>query len=117
MHSFRMIYDAEGDIFEVDFRLAGQEPENGYELNDNVTIWTDARITRVYRILFLSYSRLLERSTVTLNFLKKLPHSQREKIQRALEQAPVNQFLTCRDKEKNRYILTGPDVKAMVKAA
>ena len=117
MNSFRMIYDAEGDIFEVDFQLAEEKPERGYELSDNVIIWTDANINKVYRILFISYSRLLKRSVITLGGLRKFPVSQREKIQRAIEKSPIKQFLMCRDKKKCRYSLTEPDVKVMVKAA
>lgn len=117
MNSFHMIYDAEGDIFEVDFRLAGERPERGYELNDNVVIWSDAGIGKIHRILFISYSKLLERSAVTLTRLKKFPASQRERIQRALDQSPIKQFLVCLDREKCHYVLTEPDLKGMVKAA
>jgi hypothetical protein len=118
MKSFRMVYDAEGDIFDVDFRLAAEETAaQGCEVSDNVTIWTDAKLTRVHRLMFISYSKLLERQTVKLSFLKKLPAIQRNKIQRALEQDPVKRFLICRDKEKYLYSLVGPDVGSMVKAA
>jgi len=117
MRSFRMVYDAEGDIFDVDFRLAEAGAEKGYELSDNVTIWTDAKLSRVNRIMFLSYAKLLERHTVKLTFLKKLPLTQRNKIQRALEQDSVKRFLICRDKEKYSYSLIDPDLGAMVQAA
>lgn len=117
MNSFRMFYDAEGDVFEVDFRLAREKPKKGDELSDNVVIWTDARISQVHRILFISHSRLLKRSAVTLKFLKKFSASQREKIQRAIERGPVKQFLQCCDEDKCQYILTEPDLKGMVKAA
>jgi hypothetical protein len=117
MNSFRLFYDAEGDIFEVDFRLAGEKPERGYELSDNVVVWTDAKINKVHRILFLSYSRLLERSVVTLGFLKGFPTFERSRIQRALERNLVKQFLLCRDKETCRYSLAEPDWKKMLKAA
>ena len=117
MKSFRMVYDAEGDIFDVDFRLAETEAEKGYELSDNVTIWTDVKLRRVNRIMFLSYAKLLERHSVKLMFLKKLPLTQRNKIQRALEQDSVRRFLVCRDKNKYDYRLIDPDLGAMVQAA
>jgi len=112
-----MVYDAEGDIFDVDFRLADAGAEKGYELSDNVTIWTDAKLSRVNRIMFLSYAKLLERHAVKLTFLKKLPLTQRNKIQRALGQDSVKRFLICRDKEKYSYSLVDPDLGAMVQAA
>ena len=118
MNSFRMVYDAEGDIFDVNFRLVPEQAsERGYELSDNVTMWTDAKLTRVHRLMFISYSKLLETPTLKLSFLKKLSVTQRNKIQRALEHDPVKRFLVSRDKEKFLYSLVGPDVGSMVKAA
>ena len=117
MNSFRLFYDAEGDIFEADFRLAGEKPAIGYELSDNVIIWTDAKTNQVHRILFISYTRLLGQPSVVLGFLKKFPAPQREKIQRAIERGPIRQFLRCRDKEKCQYHLLEPDLRGMVKAA
>jgi len=117
MQSFRMAYDAEGDIFDVAFRLAEAGTEMGYELSDHVTIWTDAKLSRVNRIMFLSYAKLLERHTVKLSLLKKLPLTQRNKIRRALEQDSVKRFLICRDKEKFSYSVVDPDLGAMVQAA
>src|SRR4051812_22831604 len=118
MKSFRMVYDAEGDIFDVNFRLVPEQAaERGYELSDNVTMWTDSKLTRVHRLMFISYSKLLEMPSIKLTFLKKLPATQRNKILRALEQDPVKRFLVCRDNEKYSYGLVGPDVGSMVKAA
>lgn len=118
MKSFRMVYDAEGDIFDVNFRLVVEQAgERGCELSANVVIWTDAKLTRVHRLMFISYAKLLETPTLKLPLLKKLSAVQRNKIHRALEQDPVKRFLLCRNKEKCLYALVGPDVGSMVKAA
>lgn len=117
MNSFRLVYDAEGDILEVDFRLVGGKPQRGFELNENVVVWTDSRMSKVYRILFISYSRLLHQPALTFNLLKKLPALQREKLQRIIERDPVKQFLHCHDRQKCQYRLSEPDLTTMVKAA
>jgi hypothetical protein len=43
MGSLRMVYDHEGDILDVDFRLTGEKPRQGIELHDNITVWTNAQ--------------------------------------------------------------------------
>ena len=67
MGSIRLVYDSEGDILDVDFRLAGEKPERGIELHDNVTVWTDAQGTRILHLMLLSYSKLLEQPALTIH--------------------------------------------------
>lgn len=84
MGSIRLVYDAEGDILDVDFRLTGEKPQQGIELHDNITIWTDADSTQIQRLMFLSYTQLLEQPDIPLVKLKKLPARQRAKLLRLL---------------------------------
>ena len=62
MGSIRLVYDAEGDILDVDFRLTGEKPQRGIELHDNITL--------------LSYSVLLEQPFLSLTGLKNSPYAE-----------------------------------------
>jgi hypothetical protein len=66
MGSIRLVYDAEGDILDVDFRLTGEKPQRGIELHDNITVWTDVQGARVLHLMLLSYSGLLEQPFLSL---------------------------------------------------
>ena len=57
MSSVRLVYDAEGDILDIDFRLTGERPRRGIELHDNVTIWTDAEEKKRMEEAFVISSR------------------------------------------------------------
>jgi hypothetical protein len=73
MGSICLVYDSEGDILDVDFRLTGEKPRRGIELHDNITVWTNAQGTRILRLMFLSYAKLLEQPDLPLVKLKKVP--------------------------------------------
>ena len=75
MGSIKIVYDAEGDILDIDFRLTGEIPKRGIELHDNVTLWTDADQTTPVRLMLLSYSHLVEQPALCFDNLKHLPLS------------------------------------------
>jgi hypothetical protein len=111
MGSIRLVYDAEGDILDVDFRLTGEKPRQGIELHDNVTVWTEAQGTRILRLTFLSYSRLLEQSSLSFAGVKKQPARQRATLMKLLTSDPVKRFLVCLDEKKVRFRVTEPGVR------
>jgi hypothetical protein len=112
MGSLRLIYDAEGDILDVDFRLTGEKPRRGIELHDNVTVWTNAEGTRILRLMFLSYSRLLEQTDLPLIKLKKMPTRQRASLLKLLKSDPVKRFLLCVNEKELRFRVADPGVRA-----
>ena len=116
MGSLRLVYDAEGDILDVDFRLTGKKPQKGVELHDNITIWTDADGTQVLRLMLLSYSRLLEQPSLALVGLKKLPARQRAGLLKLLRSDPVKRFLVCLNEKELRFRVADPGVRAGVAA-
>jgi hypothetical protein len=116
MGSIRLVYDAEGDILDVDFRLTGEKPQRGIELHDNVTVWTDAPGTRILRLMFLSYTQLLEQPDIPLVKLKKLPARQRASLLKLLTSDPVKQFLVCVDEKKLRFRVAEPRVREIAAA-
>src|SRR5262245_57370860 len=97
MRSIRLVYDAEGDILDVDFRLTGEKPQRGIELHNNVTIWSDAQGARILHLTLLSYSALLEQPSLSLTGLKKLPTKQRTNLLKLLKSEPIKRFLMCLD--------------------
>lgn len=93
MGSVRLVYDAEGDILDVDFRLTGEKPRRGIELHDNVTVWTDAEEKKILRLILLSYSQLCAQPTLVLNSLHTLPVRRRSKLIKLLIDEPIKRFL------------------------
>ena len=111
MGSIRLVYDAEGDILDVDFRLTGQKPQRGIELHDNITVWSDAQGTRILHLTLLSYSALLEQPSLSLSGLKKLPTQQRTNLLKLLKSEPIKRFLVCLDEKKAHFRVTEPGVR------
>ncbi|MGH9425030.1 MAG: hypothetical protein ACRD2L_01800 [Terriglobia bacterium] len=116
MGSIRRVYDAEGDILDVDFRLTGQKPQRGIELHDNVTVWGDAQGTRILHLTLLSYSTLLGQPSLSLTGLKKLPTQERTSLLKLLKSKPIKRFLVCLDEKKVRFRVTEPGVREAASA-
>ena len=116
MGSIRIVYDTQGDILDVDFRLTGKRPQTGIELHDNITLWTDAAQTPPLRLMLLSYSRLLEQSGLSLDKLKQLPARQRGKVVKLLTHEPLQRILTCLNEEECRFQVIEPKVKELAAA-
>jgi hypothetical protein len=112
MGSIRLVYDSEGDILDVDFRLTGEKPRQGIELHDNITVWTNVRGTRILRLMFLSYGRLLEQADLRLVKLKKLRARQRAGLLKLLTSDPVKRFLVCVNEKALRFRVADPGVRA-----
>lgn len=112
MGSLRLVYDDEGDILDVDFRLTGEKPRRGIELHDNITVWTDAQDTRILRLMFLSYTKLLEQPDLSLVKLKKLPARRRTALMKLLTSDPVKGFLVCVNQKGHRFRVADPGVRA-----
>jgi hypothetical protein len=107
-----MVYDDVGDILDVDFRLTGEKPRQGIELHENITIWTNGQGTRILRLMFLSYAKLLEQSDLRLVKLKKLPSRQRAGLLKLLMADPVKRFLVCVNEKELRFRVADPGVRA-----
>lgn len=116
MGSVRLVYDAEGDILDVDFCLTGEKPRRGVELHDNITIWTDREEKKILRLLVLSYSRLCAQPTLILDSLQKLPVRRRAKLSKLLGSEPVRRFLVSVDEQQCRFHMADPDIRAMAAA-
>ena len=112
MGSLRLFYDAEGDILDVDFRLTGDKPRQGIELHENVTVWTNAQGTRILRLMFLSYAKLLEQPDISLVKLKKLRVRQRASLLKLLTSDPVKRFLVCINQNEFRFRVADASVRA-----
>jgi hypothetical protein len=113
MGSVRLVYDAEGDILDVDFRLTGEKPHRGIELHDNITVWTDAEEKKVLRLMLLSYSQLCSQPALALNKLQKMPTRRRSKLVKLLTSKPVKRFLVSVDEKKFHFRVAEPGVREM----
>ena len=97
MGSIRIVYDMEGDILDVDFRLTGERPQRGIELHPNITLWTDINHRTPVRLMLLSYSQLLEQTEVV----------------KLLTREPLKCLLTCLDEKAFRFQVIEPKVKEL----
>ncbi len=113
MGSIRIVYDMEGDILDVDFRLTGEKPQRGIELHPNVTLWTDVNQRTPVRLMLLSYSQLLERPELSFDALKKLPSQWRTEVLKLLTREPLKCLLTCLDEKEFRFQVIEPKVKEL----
>ena len=112
MGLLRVVYDDEGNILDVDFRLTGEKPRQGIELHDNTTVWTNTGGTRILRLMFLSYAKLLEQPDLPLVKLKKQPARQRTSLMKLLKNDPVKRFLVCVNEKELRFRVADPGVRA-----
>lgn len=116
MGSIRIIYDAEGDILDVDFRLTGEKPQQGIELHDNITLWTDAEGNIPLRLMLLSYSKLLEQPGLLFSNLKKLSSQKRASLLDILKREPLRHLLSCVDEKELRFRVIEPKVRELAAA-
>jgi hypothetical protein len=100
MGSIRLVYDAEGDLLAVDFRLTGEKPQRGTEPHDNTTVWSDTQESKGLHLTLLSYSALLEQPSLSFTGLKKLPTQQRTNLLKLLKSEPIKRFLVVWMKRK-----------------
>ena len=68
--------------------------------------------TRILRLMFLSYSRLLEQPDLSLVKLKKAPARQRVGLLKLLKSDPVQRFLVCVSEKELRFRVADPGVRA-----
>ena len=116
MGSIRLVYDAEGDILDVDFRLTGKKPSRGTELHENMIVWTDHEETQILRLMILSYSHLCAQPTLTLSALRKMSINRRAKLMELLTSEPVKRFLVLVDAKKLSFHVAEPGVREMAAA-
>lgn len=116
MGSIKIVYDAEGDILDIDFRLTGEIPKRGIELHDNVTLWTDADQTTPVRLMLLSYSHLVEQPALCFDNLKHLPAHQQRSVLNLLTHQPLTRLLTCLDEKAFRFQVIEPKMKELAAA-
>lgn len=113
MGSIRIVYDMEGDILDVDFRLTGEKPQKGIELHPNVTLWTDVNRRTPVRLMLLSYSQLLEQPELSFDTLKQLPSQWQTEVVKLLTREPLKCLLTCLDEKALRFQVIEPKVKEL----
>ena len=117
MNSIRLFYDAEGDILDIIFSFSEPENRTGFELNENIVIFTDKEISRVLGMTFISYSRLLIQDSVKLDFLNHFPKEEQERLLKVISSFPVKHFLTVIIPLTNQVTIEGPSLKELIKAA
>ena len=117
MNSIRIFYDAEGDILDIIFSFSESENRTGFELNENIVIFTDKEISRALGMTFISYSRLLILDSVKLDFLKNFPKEEQKRLLKIISSEPVKHFLRVIIPLTNQVAIESPSLKELIKAA
>ena len=117
MDSIRISYDAEGDILDIIFSVSEPENRTGFELNDNIVIFTDKEISRALGMTFISYSRLLRADNMTLDLLNTFPQEEQKRLLKIIASEPVKHFLRLRIPLTNQVAIESPSLKSLIKAA
>lgn len=117
MDSIRIFYDAEGDILDIIFSFSEPENRTGFELNENIVIFTDKEISRALGMTFISYSRLLIKDIVKLEFLNNFPKEEQKRLLKIISSFPVKHFLRVIIPLTNQVTIEGPSLKELIKAA
>ena len=117
MDSIRIFYDAEGDILDIIFSFSEPENRTGFELNENIVIFTDKEISRASGITFISYSRLLIKYSIILDFLNYFPKEEQKRLLKIISSFPVKHFLRVTIPITNQVAIESPSLKELIKAA
>jgi len=126
MNSIRIFYDGgsrsnrakpEGDILDIIFSFSEPENRTGFELNENIVIFTEKKISRALGITFISYSRLLIKDSIILDFLNNFPLEEQKRLLKILYSEPVKYFLKVIIPLTNQVTIESPSLKELIKAA
>ena len=117
MASIRIFYDAEGDILDIIFSFSEPENRTGFELNENIVIFTDKEISRALGMTFISYSRLLIKDSIILDFLNNFPKEEQNRLLKIISSFPVKHFLRVITPIINQVAIESPSLKELIKAA
>lgn len=116
MGSMRLVYDAEGDILDVDFRLTGEKPHKGIEVHENITVWTDAAEKHILRLMVLSYTALCGQPLLTLTGVQAMPLRRRTNLLKLLRSEPVKRFLVPAKEHPLQCRIVAPGVHELAAA-
>lgn len=117
MNSIRIFYDEEGDILDIIFSSGESENRTGFELNENIVIFTDKEISRALGMMFISYSRLLTLDRVKLDFLTNFPVKEQKRLLKIISSEPVKHFLRLITPLTDEITIESPSLKELIKAA
>ena len=70
------------------------------------------RVLESLRLMFLSYTKLLQQPDLPLVKLKKLPARRRTGLLKLLTSDPVKRFLVCVNEKELRFRVADPGVRA-----
>jgi hypothetical protein len=99
MGSLGIVYDAEGDILDVGFRLTGEKPRRGIELHDSIKFANFGLRISNFPLPCRENVRVRDRGTEA--GLLKL-----------LKSDPVKRFLVCVNEKEFRFRVADPGVRA-----
>jgi len=93
MSLIRFCYDTEGDILDITFDFGKPNQREGFELNDNIVLFVDRETDRPLGLMFISYSKLLQK-IMSLDYLDTMPPAQQHRLMKILGTDLLKPFLT-----------------------
>lgn len=110
MQSFHIDYDEEGDILELRWGTARGAGRTGFELNENIILFTNSDLTLPLGLTLLSYQRLGEQSRLDLAKMQALPPDIQDSLRTLLQRDPLQRILRFQNgslsMRRGRIVLT-----------
>lgn len=116
MSLIRFCYDTEGDILDITFDFGKPNQREGFELNDNIVLFADRETDRPLGLMFISYSKLLQK-LVSLDRLDTMPSAQQHRLMKILGADLLKPFLTLVSPTKLEVRVGNPNVNELVAVA
>lgn len=116
MSLIRFCYDTEGDILDITFDFGKPNQREGFELNDNIVLFVDRETDRPLGLMFISYSKLIQK-LMSLDYLDTMPPAQQHRLMKILGADLLKPFLTLVSPAKPEVRVGNPNVNELVAVA
>jgi hypothetical protein len=112
--SFDISYDADDDVLEVCFEVFDDSQARALQLNDNIVVFANRSLTRVWAITLYAYRTLLSVGETVFTGLGDLPEAEAEATVEMLCTGPVTGFLDFFDREESVARVLTPHLRALL---
>ena len=114
MPSFDISYDADDDVLEACFEVFDDSQARALQLNDNVVVYANRGLTRVWAVTMYAYQTLLSVGETVFTGLRDLPESEAEAAAEMLCTGPVTRFLDFFDPEESVARVLTPHLRDLM---
>ena len=117
MPSFDISYDADDDVLEACFEVFDDSNARTIQLNDNVIVFANRGLTRVWAVTFYAYRSLLSVGETVFTGLRDLPDGEAGAVVDMLAGGPVTAFIDLFDREESIARVLSPHLRVLLDEA